>query len=270
MSKSQMASAAWRAEGAKVTSTAALVTGPTRDGHPVRLALAVVYAHRGRDARRIIIGEYARDFYPLLGVDAEATTSDPATADDHAEHTWWPGQVHLCATLSSVCREAGLHALGDFDANDLEKQDAAKNVADAVAGHVRAWIAEWGALSVVAMTRAWPVIGADGNAFAASLRWSALAPTMSSFADATMSVAGLPDAGDAQALRDFYDLTGFRDAALKKAVAAGTEPYSYDGVRDMARRLRVFEEYALCHERPTLVSGVRAMRRSLYASPCRL
>ncbi|AVK75430.1 hypothetical protein pqer_cds_1008 [Pandoravirus quercus] len=120
------------------------------------------------------------------------------------------------------------------------------------------------------MTRAWPVIGADSDTFAASLRWSALTPTMSSFADPTMSVTGLPDAEDAQALRDFYDLTGFRDAVLKNAVAAGMEPYSYEGVRGMARRLRVFEEYALCHERRTLVSGVRAMRHSLYASPCRL
>ncbi|QBZ81610.1 hypothetical protein pclt_cds_1024 [Pandoravirus celtis] len=177
--------------------------GPTRDGYPARLALAVVYAHRGRDARRTVMDEYVCDFYPLLGMDAQATTSDPATSEDRAEHTWWPRQIHLCATLSSVCREAGLHALGDFDANDLEKQDAAKNVANAVAGHVRAWIAEWGALSVVAVARAWPVIGADGDAFAASLRWSALAPTMSSFADPTVSVAGLPDAGDAQALRDF-------------------------------------------------------------------
>ncbi|AGO85562.1 hypothetical protein psal_cds_1238 [Pandoravirus salinus] len=279
MAKSRTASAAWQAcrdnlsHRTEVASVSAFVVGPTRDGHLARLALTAIYTHRGHGARRIIGQEYARDFYKWVGIDTKGVGRDdnPADDGDQPRHTWWPRHAHLCAMLSSVCREAAFDALCNFDADALVAPDAAEVVADAVGGHVRTYISAWGALSMAALARAWPVIDND-NEFAATLRWRARVPTMS-VADASnlpASIDGVPDADDSEGLRDFADLTSVRDAALKSTVVAGVEPYSYDGVRIMSRSLRRFEDVAVYHERPALLSGLKAMRHQLYGSPHRL
>lgn len=277
MARNRATSAAWRAcrdnvsNRAEVASVGAFVMGPTRDGHLARLALTAVYTHHGHAARRTVSEEYARDFYAWTGTDTKASNcSDPAGDSGRPLHTWWPRHAHLCAALSSVCREAALATLYDFGADALTAPDAAKTVADAARSNVRTYMSDWGALSMAALVRAWPVVNDDP--FAASLQGHAQMPTMSlaTSGETTATIDGVPGADDAEDLRDFADLTGFRDAALKNAVVAGVAPYSHDGVRIVSRSLRRFEEVAAYHERPALLSGLKVMRRRLYASPHRL
>ncbi|BCU03243.1 hypothetical protein [Pandoravirus japonicus] len=254
---------------AEAASVSAFVMAPTRDGHLGRMTLTAVYAFRGHAARRTVSEEHARDLHRRLGIE----TGIEAERDGHTEmglgHTWWPRDARLCVLLSSVCRETAFATLYDFDADTLTAPGSAKAVADAAGRHVRKHMADWGALSVAVLARAWPVVNDDP--FAAPLPCRALVPTMSSpVPGAPVPIGGVPDAADAEGLRDFNDLTSFRDAALKCAVVASVEPYSYDGVRAISRSLRRFEEPAVYHERPALLSGLKAMRHQLYASAHRI
>lgn len=256
-------------DSAEAASVAAFVMAPTRDGHLGRMTLTAVYAFRGHAARRTVSEEHARDLCSRMGIETGIEAERDGHAEIGLEHTWWPCDARLCALLSSVCREAAYATLYDFDADALVTPDAAKAVADAAGGHVRRHMADWGALSMAVLARAWPVVNDDP--FAASLQWRALVPTMSSsVSGASASIGGVPDADDAEGLCDFNDLVSFRDAALKCAVVAGVDPYSYDGVRAISRILRRFEEPAVYHERPALLSGLKAMRHQLYASAHRL
>ncbi|AGO81954.2 hypothetical protein pdul_cds_66 [Pandoravirus dulcis] len=275
MSRGRVTSVMWRAcrtnlpDPAEAASVSAFVMAPTRDGHLGRMTLTAVYAFRGRAARRAVTEERARDWHKRMGIDTDRGAEGDGHAEIGLEHTWWPRDARLCALLSSVCREAAFATLYDFDADALAAPDVAKAVADAAGGHVRRHMADWGALSMAVLARAWPVVNDDP--FAASLQWRALVPTMSSpVPGAPASIVGVPDADDAEGLRDFNDLVSFRDAALKCAVVAGVGPYSYDGVRAISRSLRRFEEPAVYHERPALLSGLKAMRHQLYASAHRL
>lgn len=263
----------WRAcrtnlpNSTEAASVGAFVVAPTRDGHLARMTLSAVYAFRGPAARRTVSEEHAREFYEYI--DAAVDAEHDGRAEIGLEHTRWPRDARLCALLSSVCREAAFATLYDFDAHVLAAPDAAKAVADSAGGHVRSHVADWGALSMAVLARAWPVVNDDP--FAASLPCRALVPTMASpVPGAPVPIVGVPDADDAEGLRDFNDLISFRDAALKCAVVAGVEPYSYDGVRAISRSLQRFEEVATYHERPALLSGLKAMRHQLYASPHRL
>lgn len=275
MSRGRATSVMWRAcrtnlpDPAEAASVSAFVMAPTRDGHLGRMALTAVYAFRGRAAHRTVSEEHARDLHRRLGIETAVEVERDGHTETSLEHTWWPRDARLCALLSSVCREVAFATLYDFDADTLAAPGAAKAVADAASVHVRRHMANWGALPMAVLARAWPVVNDDP--FAASLQWRALVPAMSSpVPGAPVSIGGVPDADDAEGLRDFNDLVSFRDAALKCAVVAGVGPYSYDGVRAISRSLRRFEEPAVYHERPALLSGLKAMRHQLYASAHRL
>ncbi|WBR14262.1 hypothetical protein pkur_cds_87 [Pandoravirus kuranda] len=281
MTSKRISSIAWRTCSDNLvgpvqgTSVGAFVMGPTRDGHMCRVALTAVYAHRGHAARRTVGAESVRRCWPSIGTPTNETGSEH---DDsrQLDHTWWPRHIHQCIALSPVCGEAALSALSHFDLEDIVSSAGAERIASAVGSSVRTYASHWGALPMAVMTRAWPAPDDPHGVLSrertrAFMVWTAAGDEMTLGVPLpALLMRGLPEPNDTEGVCDFADLTSIRDAALKETVVAGADPYTYDGVRVMSRSLQRFERVASLQERPTLISGIKAMRHRLYGSPHRL
>nr|UDO48117.1 hypothetical protein [Pandoravirus massiliensis] len=279
MTSKRVSSIAWRTcsdnvtGAAQGTSVSALVMGPTRDGHMCRIALTAVYAHRGHAARHTVGAESVRACWDAVGTRTNKTGSSHDD-DIQLDHTWWPRYTHQCIALSPVCGEAALSALSHLDLDDVASSGTTQRIASAVGSSVRTYASHWGALSMAVMSRAWPVSddphgGLCRERTRACALWAAADDETLSAVPLSALMRGLPDPNDTESMCNFMGLTSIRDAALKGAVAAGVEPYAYDGVRVMSRSLQRFEHVASLQERPALVSGIKAMRHRLYDSPHR-
>ncbi|AVK75101.1 hypothetical protein pqer_cds_679 [Pandoravirus quercus] len=289
----------------EITSVSASVKAHTPHGYLARLDFAIVYEFRGPEASEDAYEEDTKDNADALAAALDAHSNRPhrrAASDDDIEdcdhahtvpppiHTWWPRHSHLCIMLSLLYNANGVHFLRGLD--DLNTARAAvpgsaPHVADDLYEHVRRPVkmislldstrahvgnamGGWGALPAVVFARARLIADSCENE-----RWCDDSPNYYwrlprfpwlASRQRPWSIGGLPDRGDSDAIGDFHTLAGHRDDALWSAFIKGFYPYSYDGIRIMFQCLRRAEEYASSE---AVISGLKDMRRQLYASPHR-
>ncbi|AVK75099.1 hypothetical protein pqer_cds_677 [Pandoravirus quercus] len=250
------------------------------DREAQRIALDALDALLGRPPKKIV---------PQDTVGCGRAHLGPAPA-----HTWWPRQPHLCTTLSSLYTVTGLDflsGLDDLNTARVAVPGSAPHVADDLYGHIHRQVAlrhtadstwayegnpagDWGALPVVVFARAWPIAGSYEGAhwgFNDNPNYRSRLPRFPWLASRHRArrIDGLPDPDDSEAIGAFHALASHRDDALKSAITRGYHPYSYDGMRIMFQSLRRTEEYA-SSESAAVISGLKDMRRQLYANPYRV
>ncbi|AJF97613.1 hypothetical protein TW95_gp0879 [Pandoravirus inopinatum] len=292
----------------EVTSASASIKAHTPHGYLGGLDFTVVYVFRGFKASKDAWKEETKVHTDALAASLAAHLKRPYEGPTSADtkdrdcgrlgpppvHTWWPRQPHLCVMLSSLYTIKGIDFLLGLDdlntaiavvpgsaphvADDLYErihwQVALKGLADATHEHVGNPVGDWGVLPLLVFARARPIADSyEGEHWCnnENPNYRSRLPRFPWLASRQRprTIGGLPDLDDSDAIGAFHTLAAHRDAALKSAITRGHHPYSYDGVRIMFQSLRRAEKYASL-EGAAMISGLKDMRRQLYASPHRM